>query len=388
MRVTRFIIVFSLVLTAAPCAAATEVETGEKKKQLEALQERIQSVQRALDDLENKKNSVRAELRENERAYGNISSALKRLNDDIIVQEKRLQDIRRERKSNQRELLRHRSVLVKQIRATYAMGRQERLQLILNQEDPLKVGRLLTYYNYFNNARAEQVTAVQLLLEELRAGETELISGGERLMRLKKDKEAEAQSLDASRKARELLLSKLDRDYHDRNTELKQLKQDERQLQSLIESVEKAAREVPFDPGVQKSFSNLAGRLQWPVEGKLVQGFGSRTPSGKSRGVLIRAREGDPVRAISAGRVVYADWLVRYGLLMIIDHGKGFMTLYAFNQSLYKSVGDTVKPGDQIATVGRSGGRSIPALYFEVRKNGKPVNPLKWCEKVRKGRVG
>lgn len=385
MRVIRFIIVFSLVFATLPGSGWGEVETEGKKKQLEALQGRIRSLQSALEDLENKKDSVRAELRDNERLYGNISNALKRLDDDIALQEQRLRKVRQDRDLNQRKINGYKSSLVRQIRATHAMGRQERLQMVLNQEDPSQAFRQLTYHNYFNNARVAEIKAFHAILEQLKTNEQELLAGADRLIRLQKDQEAEAASLEESRKARNLLLAKLDWDYRDRNSELKQLRQDEHQLQSLISSVEKAAEEVPFESGTKKSFSKLQGRLQWPVKGKLVQSYGSRTPSGQSNGVLIRAREGEPVRVISDGRVVYADWLVRYGLLMIVDHGKGFMTLYAFNQSLYKSVGDTVKSGEQIATVGRSGGRSIPALYFEVRRNGKPVNPIEWCKKVDKG---
>lgn len=388
MQVTRFIIAFSLVFAGFSGPGWGEVQTEEKKKQLEALQERIRSLQSTLDDLENQKNSVRAELRDNERLYGTLSNALKRLNDDIVLQAQRLSKVRRERDLNQREIDRYKSSLIRQIRATHAMGRQERLQMILNQRDPSKVGRQLTYYDYFNNARVEEIRGFQTTLENLKANEQELSAGAERLIRLQKEKESEAKSLDESRKARNLLLVKLEQDYLDRDAELKQLKQDEQQLQSLIRAVANAAREVPFDPGARHSFSGHKGRLPWPVRGKLVQSYGSKTRSGRSNGVLIRAQEGEPVRAISDGRVVYADWLVRYGLLMVVDHGKGFMTLYAFNQSLYKSVGDTVKTGEQIASVGRSGGRSIPALYFEVRKNGKPVNPMNWCKKINEDGVG
>lgn len=380
--------VVSLVLALFPVSGWSEAGAGEKTKQLNALQQRITSVQKSLEDIENKKNSVRADLRDNERLYGEISNTLKRLNDEIGAQEKRLQEVRLQRDRKKQMIVRYRALLVRQIRSAHAMGRQERLKLILNQEDPPKIGRLLAYYNYFSKERVAQIKAFRELLEALQLSEQELLTGTESLIRLQNDEEVEAKSLKASRKARKSLLAKLDKDYRNRNSELIQLKNDERQLQRLIKSVQKAARDVPFEPGTKKSFARLRGRLPWPVRGKLVERFGSRTPSGRLNGVLIRAKDGEPVRAVSDGRVVYADWLVRYGLLLIVDHGKGYMTLYAFNQSLFKSVGDTVRSGDQIATVGRSGGRSVPALYFEVRKNGKPANPMKWCKKVRKGYVG
>ncbi|MGH8556058.1 MAG: murein hydrolase activator EnvC family protein [Methylococcales bacterium] len=387
MQATRFIIVFSLLVAILPVAGRAEIEPAEKDKQLESLQQRIRALQSRLDDLGNKKHSVRAELRDNERLYGKLSNALKQLNDEFAAQEKRLKTVREERDLNQHKILDDKVSLVAQIRAAHAMGHQERLQLMLNQQDPLKVSRMLTYYDYLNNARVARVKAFHAILEKLRNSEQELLAGNERLMRLQKDKNTELKSLDESRSVRKRLLAKLDRDYRDRKTELNQLKQDERELQSLIESLEKVIKAVPYDPEPKNSFSKLQDRLQWPVNGYLLQSYGSKTASGRSNGVLIRAREGDSVRAVSDGRVVYADWLVHYGLLIIVDHGEGDMTLYAFNQSLYKSVGDAVTSGEAIATVGRSGGHSIPALYFEVRKKGKPVNPINWWKTGRKGAV-
>ncbi|MGR9105653.1 MAG: murein hydrolase activator EnvC family protein [Gammaproteobacteria bacterium] len=388
MRTRRFIILFSIFCTLGSGNGWSENETGNKKRQLEALEHRIRALQATLDELENKKNSLRAELRDNERSYGALSNALKRLNDEIAASESNLATVRGKRDSNRRKLAGFEASLVKQIRATHAMGRQERLQLLLNQKDPLKVGRVLNYFDYFNNIRATEIRQIHAIQEDLRQSEEELSAGNERLKRLRSERESEAKSLEASLKARKRLLAGLDRDYRDRNTELKQLKQDEAQLRLLIKSIEQAAREVPFQPESKTAFSKLQGHLRWPVQGKLVQSFGSKTPAGRFNGVLISAREGEPVKAVSAGRVVYADWLVRYGLLMIVDHGKGFMTLYAYNQSLQKSLGDSVQSGEQIATVGRSGGRSVPGLYFEVRKNGKPVNPLEWCEKISTRHAG
>lgn len=383
MPAIRFIIVVSLLFALHSSAGRTEIETEAKKQELESLRERIRSLQNGLEALANKKDSVRAELRENEIRYGYLSNSLHRLNDEIGAQTKHLQAVRRERDLSQRRITGYKASLIGQIRATYAMGRQERLQLILNQQDPMKIGRLLTYYDYFNQARVAQVRAFQAIIEELRANEQELLAANERLLRLQKNQEAELASLEESRTARNLLLAKLARDYHGQNTELEQLKQNELELQSLIESVQRVFREVPLKAPENHAFSNWKEQLQWPVEGELVRSYGSRTASGQSKGVLIRAREGDPVRAVSGGRVVYADWLVHYGLLIIVDHGRGYLTLYAFNQSLYKSVGEPVQSGERIATVGRSGGRSIPALYFEVRKNGKPVNPKNWWKNLR-----
>jgi len=146
--------------------------------------------------------------------------------------------------------------------------------------------------------------------------------------------------------------------------------------------------DFPFDEGLVKEFAKLKGALPWPVKGRLVKKFGARRSDSRWDGVLIKANEGQEVRAVTRGQVVYADWLRGYGLLTIIKHDKGYMTLYAFNQSLYKAKGDWVEAGTVISTVGLSGGRSDAGLYFGIRKKGKPVNPVKWCRKIRHGKVG
>jgi murein hydrolase activator len=388
MRAVRYIIVCSLIFLLFPGSGFGQDESGHKREQLDNLQQQIQLLQRTLDQLVDKKSSVRAELRENERLYGTVAAALKRLNDQIEGQEKSLRKLRNERDLNQKKSLQLKQSLARQIRAAHAMGRQERLQLILNQQEPVKLERLWTYYSYVARARVDDLNELRATLERLQTSEQELTAAGERLIELKKEKQTEAASLAQSSQERQVLLAKLDREAQEQGSELDRLKQDERRLQNLILAVQNAAKDVQFQPRSNKSFANSRGRLQWPVKGKLVQDFGVATASSQSNGVLIRASEGDPVHAVADGQVIFADWLVRYGLLMIVDHGKGFMTLYAFNQSLYKSVGDTVKSGEQIAAVGRSGGRPIPALYFEVRENGRPINPMHWCIKVHNGKVG
>ncbi len=388
MRAISPSVLYSLFFSFALCAHSVWGGPDASRKQLQQLQQRIHAVQQELVGIRDKKDSARSALRENERRQGQMANALKRLNNQIRQQENKLEQIRLERNRNQDGIRRYKKSLARQVRSAHAMGRQERLKLLLNQQDPVKADRLLTYYDYFNNSRVEQVKVFDELRQGLQLKEQKTLAGSQNLHRLQKQKQTEVELLARSRKAREVLLSRLHSKLKSRNNELQQLKDDERSVQQLVRSVEQAALDLPFDDGETNSFVVLRGRLPWPVKGKLSERFGSQTAAGQLNGVLISASEGDSVRVVSDGRVVYADWLPHYGLLMIVDHGKGYMTLYAFNQSLYKVVGDRVKAGDQVATVGRSGGRSAPALYFEMRKGGKPLNPLKWCRKGRKGHVG
>ncbi len=388
MRAISQSVLYSLFFAFALCPHSVWAGPDANRKQLQQLQQRIHAVQQELVGIRDKKDSARSALRENERRQGQMANALKGLNDQIRQQQNKLEQIRLERNRNQERISHYKKSLARQVRSAHAMGRQERLKLLLNQQDPVKADRLLTYYDYFNNSRVEQIKVFDELRQGLQLKEQKILAGSQNLRRLQKQKQTEVELLARSRKAREVLLSRLDSKFQSRNNELQQLKDDERSVQQLVRSVEQAALDLPFDDGETNSFVVLRGRLPWPVKGKLSEHFGSQTAAGQLNGVLISASEGDSVRVVSDGRVVYADWLPHYGLLMIVDHGKGYMTLYAFNQSLYKVVGDRVKAGDQVATVGRSGGRSTPALYFEMRKGGKPLNPLKWCRKGRKGHVG
>ncbi len=377
---------FVLGWVIGPGPAFAEKHSDNEK--LRKVQARIKAVQKTLEDLEVKKNSAMAHLRDSERSYGEITVALNALDKAVIEQKKQLVSIRTRRDTAKASILGQTSVLTKQIRAAHAMGRQQRVKLLLNQQDPVKLSRLLVYYDYLNGARLAQVKSFENALYVLKTSESELLQQSESLKRLRKDKEIELESLARERAVRENLLTKLDAEYTDRSTELRQLKSDEKRLQKLLRSIERAIGDTPFSVGVSKPFGKKRGKLDWPVKGKLLKRFGNRRVSGRWEGVLIGAKEGARVRAVSQGRVVYADWLRGYGLLIILDHGRGYMTLYAFNESLYKSVGDKVSTGEEIATVGRSGGRAKPGLYFEIRKKGKPVNPIRWCKKVRKGRVG
>ncbi len=363
-------------------------ESQEKQQQLLEIQSRIHLVQKSLGNLTVKKNSVVAKLRDNERLYGNLSKTVNKLEQQILEQEQRLQLVREQRDEKKNLILSQKTSLSKQIRAAHAMGRQEHLKLLLNQQDPVRAGRMLVYYDYFNKARLSRVNAFSKILQELKNAEDELLFRTQSLTELRQDKKTEAAALIKAKSERKQLLTKLDKEYRNRNNELLRLRNDERQLQRLIRSIQNAMDDVPYQSVLVKPFKHLRGQLKWPVKGKLEKRFGNARLSGRWEGVLIKAKEGDVVHTVSSGRVIYADWLRGYGMLTIIDHGSGYVTLYAYNQSLYKAAGDTVDAGEPIAAVGRSGGRASPGLYFEIRKNGKPVNPQKWCRKARKGRVG
>ena len=189
--------------------------------------------------------------------------------------------------------------------------------------------------------------------------------------------------MEASRKERKKVVRSLKAEIKSKGQQLDGLLADEQELKSLLQALTEALSDIPAAPGDHKPFAKLKGKLKWPTSGRRLKAYGESRRIGSLRwqGVVIAGKEGQEVKAVSHGRVAYADWLRGYGLLLIIDHGDGYMTLYGHNQSLFREVGDWVEKGEVIAAVGNSGGIDNHALYFEIRKDGKPTDPIRWCRR-------
>ena len=362
--------------------------TGEKSRELARIQTTIKEVTGSINELGNQKDALVSQLSDLEKKYGEIAYTLDQLKKQGILKQQHLEKIRKDILEQKKRIWDQNKALQGQIRAAHAMGRGEKLKLLLNQQDPAVSSRMVVYYDYLNKARLARLKDIENSLKVLNNLEQEKIKESEELEKVLAQKKIEQQILVATKNQRELLLSELNEEYSSKKQRLDQLKRSEQKLYQLISKLQKAVDDFPFEAGPSKAFHNLRGQLPWPIRGKLVKKFGSTRADRKWDGVLIGGHDGTNVHAVTRGRVVYADWLRGYGLLIILDHGKGYMTLYAFNQSLYKEVGEWVDAGEIIATVGKSGGRRQSGLYFGIRKNGKPVDPVKWCRKVKKGRVG
>jgi septal ring factor EnvC (AmiA/AmiB activator) len=390
-HLTFFGLFFSTVLLSLQLFPALAEElskaSAHKQQALQKVQKKIQVIQKSLGILKKEKGSLSTQLRELERRYGKLASAIRNLNHQVAKQNRQLKKVQKERDAQKKQVKLQSKALEKQIVSAYAIGKDEKLKLLLNSEDPARNSRLLVYYGYLNRARLQRLQEIQVGLSELRRLEKKHLKESERLGQLLSQKKVEQKRLDGTRQERKVVLASIKKELGNQGKTLQRLKEDEGQLQKLIASLREAMERFPTEPAQNKPFSTQKGKLAWPVKGRISQRFGSKRESGRWSGVLVAAREGIDVRAISGGRVAYADWLRGYGLLTIIDHGDGYMSLYAFSQSLYKEVGDWVGTGERIASVGYSGGRTRPALYFEIRKKGKPVNPAKWCRKAKKGRV-
>ncbi len=348
---------------------------------LQQLRQQIQSLRSELDSDRQRKQSLQSRLRNTEKRIGKTAALLRELDRQIRRQKGELKALEKQRRGLRDDLRQHRIALGQQLRAAYANGQQEYLKILLSQQDPAAVARTLTYYDYYNRARLEKIRAIDEHLTELTAVEKKIRQQTRELERNRAERVNEKQQLERSRSERSQLLARLQQDMRSKDQRLSRLLEDERQLQRLLERLAEQPVKAPLELSEGKPFAQLRGKLIWPTAGRLTARFGQRRKVGKLRwqGVRIGAREGTEVRAIHHGRVVFSDWLRGFGLLTIIDHGDGYMSLYGGNQSLYKEEGDWVESGEVIAAVGNSGGNDRHALYFEIRHNGKPVNPLKWC---------
>jgi murein hydrolase activator len=327
-------------------------------------------------------------LMKQEKQYGQLAQTVKQLQERISKLRHSVSAIGQEITETRRAIDKQKKGLENQVQSAYAMGSKERLKVIFNQQDPALSGRMLVYYDYLNKARLQKLRDIEENLLALKRLEDSKHQETEALNQTLQQRVDEQNALKSVRNEREKLLTTLDQRYSNKQLQLQQLKSDEKELRQLIAKLQRQTDDFHFHEAPAKPFAKLKGQLPWPLSGKLEKKFGSSRSESRWDGVLIGAKEGSPIHAVTHGRIVYADWLRGYGLLTIIDHGKGYMTLYAFNQSLYKAEGDWVEAGDVVASVGSSGGRSQPALYFGIRKKGKPVNPVKWCRKISKGKVG
>lgn len=358
------------------------VSAGTQETQLKHLRERIDRLQRELNVAVGKRDSVRDELQTQERRINALTESLRQIDDARERQARTLSGLKnreqRERAA-QREQVR---ALETQIRAAYSMGRQPYLKVVLNQEDPAAASRALVYYRYFNEVRAAHIDAAEAALERLQGLETQIAEHTHKLTDLRASRERDRQALEASRRQRADLLAALNRQVANQSEEIDRLRADEQRLERLVRELKTVLPEasVPF-PGGKERFAALKGRLPLPVAGRIIARYGQPKGVGKLtwRGIFVAAKEGQPVRAISRGRVAYADWLRGFGLLLIMDHGDGYMTLYGHNEALRRHTGDWVEAGEVVATAGNTGDAPATGVYFEIRKNGVPNDPLQWC---------
>ena len=361
-----------LVLLSAPALA-----DGDPESELAALRARIQAIQADIDADLARRDSAGARLRDAERAAAAATRQLDQVRGDIAENRQQAAALRADRDRLRERLGVHREQLGAQVRAAYMSGRQSRLRLLLDQEDPVRLGRMMAWYGYVADARARQADETVARLAELVSVETALHDREAALELLAARQADEAARLEAARTDRAAALADLERRLAERGVEKLRLESEAAALEDLIGELRKALADLPDSR--REPFAGQKGKLAWPVGGRLLRDYGQPRGGGmKWRGVLVAAPRGAEVRAVYHGRVAFSDWLPGMGLLVIVDHGDGYMSLYAHNEALYKSVGEWVAPGDVLAAAGDSGGGEQTALYFEIRNGTRPENPHRW----------
>jgi septal ring factor EnvC (AmiA/AmiB activator) len=374
-----------LVLAASQPARSQNAEVTQiKERELEAVRQQISDLKQSMDKRAADRDRISADLQASEVLISEKRIHLKELERQRKFSERKKSELAARQVVHEEALAEESRLLVAQVQTAYMSGRQERIKLLLNQHDPASLGRLLTYYRYFSEYRGQNIEAVTSIISELDALKSQAAAEEQRLAGLARARYAELTELNEAQENRQAVLLNLKTRIAAEGSEVDRLAAQEKDLSRLLAELTSILSDYPISS--EDPFSRLKGKLTWPVAGRLTHDFGQPRVSGglKWNGVVLSAPRGREVRAIYHGRVVFADWLAGMGLLVIVDHGEGYMSLYGYNETTLKLAGDWVAPGDVIATVGESGGQSRPALYFELRKGTRPVNPSSWFSRSPK----
>ena len=360
------------------CSTASAANPDEEK--LHALRTRIDAVQAELNETRGERNEARTQLRDTERRLGRQFKSLR----DTEAQQKsagtRLTALQSARSRRRAELGTRRHDLEQALRAAYLLGQRDTLKLLLSQDDPARVSRAFAYYGYLTQARAARIEGLESTLRRIDILEQQISERVAELATLHAHQFEQKKTLNTTRAEHRTLLTLLNKQLRDRSQEVERLKHDEDRMARLVREIRAALDASPAVSPPAGGAPTQGWRL--PVQGRVVARFGDPKQVGdlRWRGLFLAAPEGQAVKAVSRGRVAYADWLRGFGLLLVLDHGDGLMSLYGHNQSLYKGIGDPVEAGETVAASGNTGGPPQPGLYFEMRAHGEPRNPLDWCK--------
>lgn len=369
----------ALGLAATP-SLAQRADRAQTEAELSRIRSEIDKIRAQVSRDAAERDRLTRELRSAEQSVAGARDRLRELQRQRNDSRKRRDEIEAQGRARERELADERNALSGQLRAAYMIGREEPLKLLLNQRDPARAGRMFAYYGYFGRARAGQIARIREHIATLAELQAQLEAEEQRYATLEQQQKDELQVLEAARSERGAVLAKVQQESRSRVASLERLRKEQAALERLLRELRRAVERFPSDS--RDPFAKLRGKLTWPVAGRVAARYGETRAGGlKWEGMLLTAERGAAVRSIYHGRVIYADWLAGLGLLVIVDHGGGYMSLYGHNDALFRKVGERVTAGDSIAAVGDSGGRPRPELYFEIRRNARPLDPRPWFQK-------
>ncbi len=364
-----------LLVAAAPAMAEPQATPA----QLEALKREISQIDQWLRQAEKDRSSLERELVTTEQAINRLIRERRELNARVQEQSRQLAVLKEREAELTASLDRQRDSLRQQIRQAWMAGDTPAVKVLLNEVDPQRVARTMTYYEYLSKDAIARLESFNTTLNQLQQTRQEALATQGRLNRLEQEVAGRQAELQERRQQRQQTLAALEARIDDRQSERASLNADRARLEKLLREVEEAIASIPA-PNESRPFKALRAELPWPARGKVTRRFGDSLAQGKLRhnGLLIRTAEESEVQAVHYGRVVFANWLRGFGLMTIIDHGDGYMSLYGNNSSLLASPGDWVAAGETIALAGQSGGGDETGVYFEIRHRGKPQNPQSW----------
>lgn len=384
-----------VLLLLLACPAAESASAGAKEKELRELRGRIEALQKRLADAEESKNEAADALRESERGISEANRELRELALQSREINQQIAALNAESSRRENALKAQQAALADLLYWQYLGGQTAPLKLLLNRDDPHDIARRLHYFSYVSRARARLIAETRASLSQLTQLSHDAAEKAAELTAIAAENKAQRARLEREKRARNQTLTRISRDIQRQRREIGTMKRDETRLTRLVENIARLVarakpkpaprlknERVPQDASGDSPFLDLKGRLNLPVRGELANRFGSPRADGGVfwKGLFILARAGEEVRAVADGRVVFADWLRGFGNLLIVDHGDAYMSLYGNNEALYKRVGDPIRGGEAVASVGTSGGNADSGLYFELRHQGRALDPLDWVD--------
>ena len=377
LAVLCLILIFANIATAQTDTSGESSEDKYKREQLEKVEKQIIASQQSIENQQVKHKFLTNLLKNSEQEIAKVARQLNQINNDKQANQQQISELKTEQQQLDIEKNQNKKLLAGQISSMYVTGNHDYSKLLLNQQQPGKLERILGYYDYLNRARTKNLDRIANIMVRLTEIDLQLSRTLASLGQLEKQQLEKRDQLNHHQKDRRKTISQIQQRLKTESQQLEQLKANQLALTKALEKIASMVTKAIELVGL----SHLKGELGWPVNGNLNNKFGrQRRGSLRWKGVTIASQTGTPVKTVHQGLVLFADWLKGFGWVIVVDHGEGYMSLYGHNQTLLKTVGEKVEAGEPIALVGKSGGQTNSGLYFELRHQGIAINPAFWCK--------